>query len=86
MVTIKTESGFECQLPKDALNDMELVELMTEEMPEAFRTAKVAKLLLGDQKAALYDHVRIDGRVPVNAVDREIREIFLALGQQGKNS
>ena len=87
MIEIKTESGFACRLPKDVLNDMELVEAMAEDAPtEAFRIAKVAKILLGDQKTKLYDHVRIDGRVPIDAVEREIQNIFLALGEQGKNS
>jgi hypothetical protein len=87
MIEIKTESGFTCKLPKECLNNMELVDAMTEDaLNEAFRTAKVAKLLLGEQKAALYDHVRIQGRVPVDAVEREIRDILLAFGQQGKNS
>lgn len=86
MIEIKTESGFTCQVAKAALNDMELVEIMTADMPEVFRIAKVADKLLGKQKQALYDHVREDGRVPVDAVEREIRGIFLALGNPGKNS
>jgi len=83
---IKTQSGFVCQLSADVLNDMELVELMAADMPEAFRVAKVAAQLLGEQKPALYDHVRVDGRVPVDAVEQEVRDILLALGNQGKNS
>lgn len=86
MIEIKTKTGFLCQLPENVTNDMELVELMAADMPEAFRIAKVAAHLLGDQKKALYEHVRTDGRVPVDAVEREIRDILLALGNQGKNS
>lgn len=87
MIEIRTESGFSCQLSKNTLNNMDLVEAMSDEVAsEAFRTAKVAKLLLGEQKDALYDHLRVEGRVPIDAVEREIRDIFLALGQQGKNS
>lgn len=86
MIEIKTKTGFVCQLPADAVNDMELVELMAADMPEAFRIAKVAAHLLGDQKKALYDHVRKDGRVHVDAVEKEIRDILLALGSQEKNS
>ena len=86
MIEIKTNTGFLCQLPEDAVNDMELVELMAAEMPEAFRIAKVADHLLGDQKKALYEHVRKDGRVPVDAVEQEIRDILRGLGNQEKNS
>lgn len=86
MIEIKTNTGFVCQLPENVTNDMELVELMAAEMPEAFRVAKVAAHLLGEQKKALYEHVRADGRVPVDAVEKEIRDILLALGNQGKNS
>ncbi|MBR2422610.1 MAG: hypothetical protein IKB09_09740 [Oscillospiraceae bacterium] len=86
MIEIKTNTGFRCQLPEDAVNDMELVELMAAEMPEAYRIAKVAAHLLGEQKKTLYEHVRTDGRVPVDAVEREIRDILLALGNKGKNS
>lgn len=86
MIEIKTNSGFVCQLPENVTNDMELVELMAADMPEAFRIAKVAAHLLGDQKKDLYEHVRTDGRVPVDAVEREIHDILLALGNQGKNS
>ena len=86
MIEIKTNTGFLCQIPEDAVNDMELVELMAAEMPEAFRIAKVAAHLLGDQKKALYEHVRKDGRVPVDAVEQEIHDILRGLGNQGKNS
>lgn len=86
MIEIKTNTGFSCQLPEDVLNDMELVELMAADMPEAFRVAKVADHLLGEKKKDLYNHVRSEGRVPVDAVEREVRDILLALGNRGKNS
>ncbi len=87
MVEIKTQSGFICELDNKVMDNMELVEAMTEEFPsEAFRNAKIAKLLLGDQKAKLYDHIREDGRVPISTLERELREIFQAFGSTGKNS
>lgn len=87
MVEIKTQSGFVCQLDDKVMDNMELVEAMTEEFPsEAFRDARLAKLLLGDQKKKLYDHIREDGRVPIGALERELREIFQAFGSTGKNS
>lgn len=88
MIEVTTKSGFTCQVNKNALNDMALVDLMIEETGiEAFRTAKIVKLMLGDQKAKLYDHVRAeDGTVPIEKVTAEMEEIFLALHEQGKNS
>ena len=88
MIEIKTESGFVCQLPKDAMDDMELVDIFTGEYPnEAFRNSDIAKHLLGNQKKAMYDHLRkIHGKVPASAVDQELREIILAFGSKGKNS
>lgn len=87
-VTIKTKSGFECELPKDAMDDMELVEIFSGDYPnEAFRNSAIAKHLLGDQKSNLYDHLRqIHGKVPATAVDEELREIIQAFGNAGKNS
>lgn len=88
MVEIKTESGFICSLPADALDDMELVDIFTGEYPnEAFRNSAIAKHLLGDQKNAMYEHLRqIHGKVPATAVDQELREIIQAFGSKGKNS
>lgn len=88
MIRIKTESGFVCELPKDAMDDMELVDIFAGDYPnEAFRNADIAKQLLGDQKKSLYDHLRnIHGKVPATAVDKELREIIRGFGNQGKNS
>jgi hypothetical protein len=87
MVEIRTQSGFTCQLDDKVMDNMELVETMTEDCPsEAFRNAKLANLLLGEQKEKLYNHVRENGRVPIRAVEQELREIFQAFGSAGKNS
>lgn len=88
MIEIKTESGFVCQMPEDAMDDMELVDIFTGEYPnEAFRNSDIAKHLLGNQKKVMYDHLRkIHGKVPASAVDQELREIIQAFGNKGKNS
>ena len=88
MIKITTESGFCCELPKDTLDDMELVEILAGEFPnESFRNAKVAQHLLGDQKKNLYEHLReIHGKVPATALDRELRDILMAFGDAAKNS
>lgn len=88
MIEVKTESGFTCQLPKDAMDDMELVDIFAGDyLNEAFRNSDIAKHLLGNQKMKLYDHLRkIHGKVPASAVDQELREIIQAFGEKEKNS
>lgn len=88
MIEIKTESGFVCQLAEDALDDAELVDILTGEYPnEAFRNAAIVQHMLGEQKKKLYDHLRTEsGKVPASAVDRELRQIFAGFGNAGKNS
>lgn len=89
MIKIETTSGFICELPKDAMDDMELVEILAKkDYPnEGFRNSDVASHLLGDKKQALYEHLRkIHGKVPATAVDTELREIFMAFRTEGKNS
>lgn len=87
-ITIKTKSGFVCELPEDAMDDMELVDILAGNyINEALRNADIVNHLLGDQKSNLYDHLRqIHGKVPATAVDVELREIIQAFGTAGKNS
>lgn len=85
---ITTRSGFSCDLPDAAVNNMELVDALAEMQGDSdmLAVSRVLRLLLGDAKRkALYDHLRVDGRVPIEAVSAEISDIFAALGQAGKN-
>lgn len=85
---ITTWSGFSCDLPDAALDNMELVDALAEMQSESdtLAVSRVLRLLLGnDNRKALYDHLRVDGRVPIEAVTAEISDIFAALGQAGKN-
>lgn len=89
MVRGTTKSGFQFEVSKDVVNDMELLELLEEMTDENFFVmGKTCKKILGEnQKKALYDHLRTDdGRVPVDAVSEVITEIFNAMGTEGKNS
>lgn len=89
MVNGKTKSGFAFSVDENAMNDMELVDVLADkEIDDAFRMSYILKRLLpADQRKKLYDHVRTDnGRVPVDAVVAEIEDIFAAMGDQGKNS
>lgn len=88
MIEGTTKTGFQFCVDENAMNDMELVDILADpSMDDAFRMSHVVrKLLPGDQRKALYDHVRVDGRVPVNAVVAEVEGIFAAMGSKGKNS
>lgn len=88
MINGTTKTGFAFSVDPNAMNDMDLVDILADDtMDDAFRMSHVVrKLLPGDQRKALYDHVRVDGRVPVDAVSAEVEDIFAAMGQPGKNS
>lgn len=78
---IMTSTGFECDVDSAALNDMELLdELVAMDRGDISVYGSVLHRLLGaGGKALLYDHVRVDGRVPIDAVSNEIAEIFKEL-------
>ena len=88
MVNGVTKSGFHFSVDEKCMNDMELVDVLADNtMDDAFKMSMVVKKILPlEQRAALYDHVRVDGRVPVDAVVAAVEDIFAALGKQGKNS
>lgn len=87
-IMVKTASGFECELDANVVNNMELVDALAEldSKNEAFALSKVCTFLLGNEgKKALYSHLRAeDGRVPMEAVSKEVEEIFKAFGESGK--
>ena len=89
MVSGKTKTGFEFSVDENAMNDMRLVDLLADkDIDPAFQVSGVLRYLLpGDQREKLYEHVKTEtGRVPVEAISREITDIFAAVGEPGKNS
>lgn len=87
MVTGTTSSGFSFSLDEKVLDDMELVDTLAQmQEGDPLAISAVVRMVLGDQRRALYDHLRTaDGRVPASAVSEEIRQIFDAFGKAGKN-
>jgi len=86
MITGTTSSGFEFEISPEAINDMELLEALCDlDRGDASALAEICRRLLGDQKKALYEHLRIDGRVPANKVIEAVGEI-LAACKEGKKS
>ena len=92
MIKGTTKSGFEFEISENVGDDMELVDAMadclgTDNLKKLTGLSKVLTKLLGDNKPALYDHVRAkDGRVPTKALEAEVTEMFTAIGAAGKNS
>ena len=87
MICGKTKTGFAFSVDENCMNDMELVDILADDATdESFRMSKLLKKLMPTQRKALYDHVRVDGRVPVDAIIAEVGDIFAAMGSTGKNS
>lgn len=78
MIKGETTTGFKYEIPKDVLDDYELVEAVGEIDVSASAIPRVLTLLLGEeQKNKLKDHIRNEaGRVPMSAMNKEIMDIL----------
>ena len=90
MVHVTTKTGFEIDVDKACMDDMEIIEALADvEDSKISGLPRMIKLMLGeDGKKALYDHVRKQsksGRVRVSAISEEIKDITDALGNDAKN-
>ncbi len=87
MVKGTTRSGFAFEVAEDIANDMELFEALSDLDGGDMRAmVPVCRIVLGEQKKALYEHLRtLHGKVPVDKVTEEIADIIEAL-KDGKKS
>lgn len=88
MITAKTESGFSIELEESTLDNMEVLDALSDldEGNPLAMSRLVVKLLGKDGKKRLYNHLRTeDGRVPASAVESAIMELFQSIND-GKNS
>ena len=91
-IKIVTTSGFSCEISENALDDMELLEMMggliSNDATAIFKLPAMLERFIGkDGKDALYDHCRAeDGRVPTSAVIEEFTEMMNSLGGDKKKS
>ncbi|QMS96946.1 hypothetical protein [Streptococcus equinus] len=77
MITGTTSTGFKFEIDEKQLKNYEFVELISEVDENELLMPKILKMLLGDQVAALKDHVRDkDGFVPIEKMVEEIKDIF----------
>lgn len=87
-VTGKLENGFEYEIDNAILNDMEILDGLSDAQSDnPLALSKVIKKLLGEeQRSKLYDIVRKeDGTVPIEEVTQCIVDIFQSIGDEGKN-
>lgn len=91
---IKTESGFECTVRENAMNDMRILDaLIKVESRKTDAGDKVVKLvnildaLLGEeQKEDLYDFVaEREGQAKTESIFTMLKEIFAAVSEAKKN-
>lgn len=80
MIKGETKTGFKFKIPKENLDNYELVEVIAEAEENQLMFPKAVVMLLGkEQTNKLKDHVRTDtGVVPAEEMTREIFEIFNA--------
>lgn len=82
MITAKTKTGFEFTIEDSALDNWELLEVLSDiDDGKTQKIGAAVRMLLGkEQSDALKDHCRTeDGRVPTSAMMTEIGEIFAEL-------
>lgn len=72
-----TKTGFPFDISMARMENYEVVETIAEIDENPLVLPRLLKLLLGDQVAALKDHVRgEDGMVPTQKLMDEVRDIF----------
>lgn len=72
-----TKTGFPFDISMERMENYEVVETIAEIDENPLVLPRLLKLLLGDQVAALKDHVRgEDGMVPAQKLMDEVRDIF----------
>lgn len=85
MITGKTSTGFEFAFSQDVVNDMRMLRAIGKmENGDAESIDYVGKKLLGQDKYdKLLDHIQTeDGRQPIDALLKEVAEMFSAFQQQ----
>lgn len=88
VTSIETSSGFCCEIDENASNDMELLEDLAalDSGDVTVLPSALTRILGAENKRKLYDHVRVDGRVPIDRITDEITEILTQLNSKKKSS
>lgn len=88
MIKGVTKTGFAFSISQEALNDYELIEMLSELDENVLVLTKIVNRLLGTEQAKLLkDHIRNeDGVVKLELMSAEIEDIFSSSGEDAKNS
>jgi hypothetical protein len=85
----KTSTGFKFEIPDEALDDMEVLDALIDldaGEPSGLKTAMIG-LIGADGKKALYEHCKKEnGRVSVELVMNEFKQILESMPKSAKNS
>lgn len=91
MVMIKTNSGFECSINKDAMDDMRILDALVDlqngnKMEQVVALRTILERLMGmEQKEAFYTHLEEkEGRASISAAYVELLDLFKKIGEAGK--
>lgn len=77
MIKGETSTGFKFEIDERALQNYELIEVLTDVDDNPLLVPKLVKMLLGKQSENLKEHVKdADGYVPTEKMVEEIAEIF----------
>ena len=81
--TGKTRSGFAYEVPHERVDNFELLDALVALRQDKTRITTVIRMLLGEEQLArMKEHCRNDaGIVPLTAIERELEDIFSAIGQ-----
>lgn len=87
MKKITLDCGAEISIDEKDLGNMELLdELVAVDEGDTTALTHIFRLIMSkEDKKALYDALREEGRVPVSKVVAALKELFDKLGEQGKN-
>jgi len=87
LITITLECGAELHIKRETLDNMELMdELVAVDEGDPTAVSRILRLILSkEDKEALYNALREDGRVPTSKVIVALKDMFDKIGEQGKN-
>lgn len=88
MKKIRLDSGITLNVKDNVMDNMELLDDLVElDDGNGYAISRVVgRILEKDEKKKLYDHLRVDGVTAVSKVVEAMKEIFVKLGDNAKNS
>ena len=84
---VTLDSGLEIEISENVTNNMELLDdLVSLDEGNGYAISRITgRILEKSEKKKLYDHLRENGKVPIDKVVEALKEIFDKMGADGKN-